>query len=186
MKIHVDLDLSTMFASEFTEMRGSGYDAEVSADSSFLDAIKDSIRADVVAQVLAEWRKTCANEFQSEIKKAVETLKEGFLQATIQNLIAAPAVKKSAYGDEMVSLTEYTKECLAREFEQRKIGETVADVARKLGDQMGKQMRERFDMVFATQVVAKLHENKLLKDEAAAMLLGLPAQASATQSTTNA
>lgn len=174
MKIHVELDLSTMFASEFTEMRGSGYDAEISSDSSFLDAIKDSIRADVVAQVLAEWRKTCATEFGAEIRKAVETMKDGFIAATMQSLLeekTIPGERWGAAAGEKVSIVDIIRKQLGSYQAERGTDERLAKIARELGEKSATDLKARYDLLFASQLVSKLNENGMLREDVARLLL---------------
>ena len=174
MKIHVELDLSTMFASEFVEMRGSGYDAEISGDSTFLEAIKDSIRADVVSQVLAEWRKVCANDFGAEIRKAVDAMKEGFIAATMQSLIDEKSVPGERWGaavGEKVSIVDVMRKQLASYYVERGTDERLSRIARELAEKSVADLKARYDLIFASQIVSKINEHGMLRENVAALLL---------------
>ena len=174
MKIHVDLDLSTMFASEFTEIRGIGYDAEISADSTFLEAIKHSIQADVVSQVLAEWRKTCANDFGAEIRKAVDAMKEGFIAATIQSLVDEKSIPGERWGaptGEKVSIIDVMRKQLASYQVERGTDERLAKIARELAEKSAAELKARYDLLFASQLVSKINEHGMLREDVARLLL---------------
>ena len=174
MKINVTVDLSQMFASEFVEISGSGCEAELRDDSSFMEAIKYTIKSEVTQTVLKEWRKEIGDSFSAEIVAAVRTLQHGFMEATLQSLLIEPGVKKSYYGDEMVSLREYIKECIASDFEKRGIDAKIQTSVNTLADSMSKGLANRYDSAFATRIVEKLHERKMLKDDVAALLLAAP------------
>lgn len=174
MKIHVELDLSTMFASEFMEIRGSGYDAEISSDSSFLEAIKDSIRADVVAQVLAEFRKTCASDFSSEIRKAVEGMRDGFIAATMQAMIDEKTIAGERWGaaaGEKVSIIDVIRKQISNYQVERNVDERLVKIAREYGDKMATDLKARYDLLFASQIVSKLNDNGMLREDVARLLL---------------
>ncbi len=171
MKITVQLDLSQMFASEFVETSGSGHEIEFTGDSSFMEAMRDSIKADAVRQVLDLWRKSAATEFEKQVKDAVESMKDGFFAATMQSLLSDFKIKKSGYGNEMVSLRDYTNEVLAKEFDARKIDEKVSAAIRALANEMATSMKDRYDMLFASQLVAKMNEINMLREDVAKALL---------------
>ena len=162
MKFTVTVDVSDLYAEEEGE--------------SFSDGIKSAITHEVKMAVLADWRNKIGSDVDKEIIRAVEGLRDGFLAATIRTLMDEPGVKKSVYGSEMVSLKEYAKGVLERDFGERNIADVVGKVVRELGDKMSKEMKDRYDMLFASQLVAKMHENKMLRDDVASLLLSADAK----------
>lgn len=173
MKIKVEIDLSQMFASEFMEVHGSGYEAELVEDNSFLEAIKHSIRQDVVSQVLAEWRKSCAEGFGTEIRRAVEAMQDGFLSATLQALVEEKTIPGNRFSmeGEKVSIIDVMRTQLSRYFVDRNIDERLAKIARDHGEKMSAELKARYDMLFASQLVSKLNENGMLREDVAKLLL---------------
>lgn len=178
MKIRVELDLAKMFASEFTEIRGSGYDAEIVSDSSFLDAIKDGIRAEVVQKVLAEWRKQAADAFGQEIRKTVEEMQSGFFSAVLQNLVEEKSIPGSRYGmeGEKISIIDVMRNRLTQWDLLNKTDDRLVRIAREQADKSHAELKARYDLLFASQLVTRMNESGMLREDVARLLLPPTAQ----------
>lgn len=167
MKIHVELDLDQMFASDFN-------------DGSFLDAIKDAIRTDVVSKVLSEWRKECGNTFGEEIRKAVDGMHARFLSATLQNLVEEKSIPGSRYGmeEEKISIVDVMRSRIVQWDLGSKTDEKLVKVAREQADKAHAELKARYDLLFASQLVTRMNESGMLRDDVARLLLPPTAQGS--------
>lgn len=178
MKIRVELDLAEMFASEFTETRGSGYELETVSDSSFLDAIKDSIRREVVQKVLSEWRKEIGDSFGKEIRETVEKMQGGFLAATLQDLVNEKSIPGSRYGmeGEKISIIDVMRNRLTQWDLGSKTDDRLVRIAREQADKSHAELKARYDLLFASQLVTRMNESGMLREDVARLLLPPTAQ----------
>lgn len=156
--ITVSVELDDLFSEE----EGEG----------FSDILKDAIKRDTKNAVLELWKADVGSAFAQEVKSSVDELSKGFLKATIESLLDQPQVKKSYYSDEKVSLREYLKEVMVREFEQRAIDRRISEEIVTLGNKMSADLKNRYDAAFATSIVRKLSDNKMLNENVSALLLG--------------
>lgn len=173
MKINVQLDLSQMFASEFMEIHGSGYEAEITQDNSFMEAIKHSIRQEVVSQVLAEWRKEIGDTFGREVRKAVDVMQEGFLAATLQALVEEKSLPGNRFSmeAEKVSIMDVMRNRLGNYALERNVDNTLSKIAREQADKSASELKARYDLLFASQLVTKMNANGMLREDVARLLL---------------
>lgn len=173
MKINVQLNLSEMFASDFMEIRGSGYDVELAQDNSFTEAIKFSIRQEVVSQVLAEWRKEIGDTFGKEVRKVVEDMQEGFLAATLHALVDEKNLPGNRYGmeGEKISIADVMRNRLAHFSVERNVDSILSKIAKDQADKSATELKARYDLLFASQLVTKMNANGMLREDVARLLL---------------
>jgi hypothetical protein len=51
------------------------------------------------------------------------------------------------------------------------VKEFLTAQTKKATDSISKELKERYDLLFASQIVSKLHENGMLKEDVAKLLL---------------
>jgi len=176
MKIHVTVDLAEMFTADHIDTRGSGYDMEIDG-TSFLDAIKTEIKNDIVQKVLSEWRKDCSAGFSKEIREAVEAMKEGYIAATMEAIMREKLIDGSRWGvsDDKISIYDTIKHQLQNYFVQSGTDQKITKVAQESAVAQAKEAKDRYDLLFASQLVAKMNDSGLLRDDVARLLFQPPA-----------
>jgi hypothetical protein len=158
MKITVEVDLKDFYSEE--------------DGVSFSNQIKDFISYDVKAKVLADWKAKIGEEFNKAIVIEVEKHKQSLITDTFTELVVNAKVKKRYSSGEMCSITEWMTEELERtQLDGSKLKEFLTAQTTRASDTISKTLKERYDMLFASQIVAKLHENGMLKDDVAKLLL---------------
>lgn len=158
MKITVTVDASQLY----------GEDGELS----FSEAIKQQVIYEVRNKVIEDFKKTLFIQFSDQVKKGVEEQKEELFQ-TIFKEMASEAMVKNYYGGEKCSFVDYIKAELTRTYlSEQSVNSYLNNQLKTTSENISKQLKERYDMLFASQIVSKLHENGMLKEEVAKMLLG--------------
>ena len=157
MKINVTVDLSE-FYSEEDEM-------------TFSDQIKSHIVFQVKQSIFTDFRDKIGDEFKTAIVAAIKEEKEAIITAEINALIDSKKLKKGYNGDE-VSISEW----ISYEFERngvsgKEINEKLEKIVKSSAESLGKEIKERYDFLFASQIVSKLSENGLLNEQAKKLFL---------------
>ena len=175
MKIHVTIDLAEMFTADHIDTRGSGYDMEVDGVS-FQDAIKSAIKNDIVQQVLAEWRKECSAGFTKEILAVVGSMKDGYIAGVMESIAQEKLVDGGRWGSsEKISIYDTIKAQLLSYFVQAGTDAKITKIAQDLAVAQAKEAKDRYDLLFASQLVAKMNDSGLLRDDVARLLFQPPA-----------
>lgn len=157
MKINVTVDLSDFYSED---------------ESSFSEQIKSAIAYDVRQQVLADWKAKIGAEFNSAVIAEVEKQKEQFITSALNELVVNAKVKKRYSSNDMISISEWITEELERtQLSENKLRDFLNSQTTKTSDKISKELKNRYDMLFASQIVAKLHENGMLKEDVAKLLL---------------
>lgn len=176
MKIHVTIDLAEMFTADHIDTRGCGYDMEVDGVS-FQDAIKDAIKNDIVQQVLAEWRKECSAGFTKEILAVVSSMKDEYIAGVMESISREKLIDgdRWACSGEKISVYDAIKAQLLSYFVKNGTDEKIAKIARESATTQAKEAKDRYDLLFASQLVAKMNDSGLLRDDVARLLFQPPA-----------
>lgn len=162
MKINVTVDLDDMYteSSEFQE------------GASFTEEIKAAIMHEVKGKVLAQFRENGELAFTAEAKKQIDEVKDGFIIGIMQKLVSDAKIRKYGSGQEMITTEEYIIDQLkTSSLGERQVSVWLDEKFKQIADSVAKQMIERYDLKFAAQIVAKLNDNGMLKDDIAKILL---------------
>jgi len=158
MKINITVDLSEFYSED---------------DSSTLsEQIKNAIAYEVKTQVLAVIKKDLGVEFT---KNAIENIRQQvsmFIDDAVKQLATDMKIHKYASSTEMVSIEDYIKEELQRIYlSESRVTQQLTSMVNKTADTLSKELKDRYDLLFASKIVKKLHENKMLKEDVAQILL---------------
>jgi len=122
--------------------------------SQCVSAIMQSIQSKVDDQITRQVKDTVEKTMYSRVTKAIEsTMKQESF--------------KSRKGNGMVSIEEYVKETLEYTGGWQNFNDAITKIAKSHAD----EIKRRYDLLFASQIVAKMSENGLLKDDAIKLLL---------------
>ncbi len=117
-----------------------------------------------------------AHEFEKQKSKQLEKI--------VKKVIASEKIKKSDYSNELVTLEEYLIESLRNNyFSERNTAESVMrgyvvnfeakfnkDV-KSSAEEISKELKDRYDLLFASQIVSNLNKNGMLNADVARVLL---------------
>lgn len=133
----------------------------------FEEELKNSINIDVCQQIKKMMLTHIENEITNVVKQQVsDTLREQ-IQALVADVISTGEIKESYYSDKKISIEDWIKSQFNANCGYHNANAKITELAKKFGD----EMKQRYDLLFASQIVAKLDEHGLLKEDIAELLL---------------
>jgi argininosuccinate synthase len=157
MNITVSVDLNEFYTDE--ESRTFG------------DQIKHYIASQVKNQMWNEFKEKALESFNSLVKSEITLEKDVKIKQTVDDLFKSKKLKKQ-YSSELVSFEEYIEKSFEdHTINSRDFNSNLDSLIRKQATVISNELKQRYDLLFASQIVANLNNNGLLKDEAAKLLL---------------
>lgn len=129
--------------------------------------LKEYVKREVLNEIQKSIKQKVEDHLTLQIKAEVEKNMYQQMNLFIKEFIKTGEVKSSVKSGTMVNLEEYVKEKFSYDSGWGSANETVKDLAKKFGT----EMKQRYDLLFASQLVSKMHENQMLKDDVAQKLL---------------
>lgn len=162
MKLTVEVDLSDFYS-----------ESDV---TNFSDQIKNHIAWTVRQQIAKEFKTQAQEEYFTDIKKQVkEQCNYYFFENLVNEVITTQKIKKNEWdknSDELITVKEYAENVLKNVvYNDNTIKETIKKYVQQLADKLVREIKQRYDLVFATKIVSKLADNKMLKEDVAKLLL---------------
>lgn len=145
---------------------------EVSFSDVYLDEednLQDAFKKQIIFEVFQKIKETIQKKVDDQITLEVKRLVENSMYAEITKAVKEIIDKgevKSRYNNEKVSMETYVHQV----FSERNNWPNVEDYIKKIGENFAKEMRNRYDLLFASQIVAKMNDNGLLKEGYAKLL----------------
>jgi PleD family two-component response regulator len=158
MKFNVTVDLSEYY----------GQDEE----GTLADNIKSAIAFDVKNKVVAEWKEQLTKEFSDQVKAELEAQKQAFITDTMMELFEKEEVCSRYNTKEKIPFVTYIKEEVSRShLTEGKIRDFLDKQTKDAAIAIGTELKNRYDIMFASQLVRKLNENGMLLPDVAKLLL---------------
>lgn len=146
---------------------------QVEIDDFYLDGedIEQSLKNFILQECVQKISKSIEKKIDDQIERQVKLLIEKSLSNKIiqkaTEFIDKGTVKSRNDSSKMVSIEEYIRQ----EFEYNSGWSSHKESIKRIAENYGKDLKQRSDLLFASQIVAKLGENGLLKENVAKMLL---------------
>lgn len=144
----------------------------IEIDEFWLDGeeeLEPALRSHIIGEVVVQVKKSIKSQVDETITKAVlEKLNKAFddrISILVDEIIEKETV---TYGWSPVPV----KEALRKIFESKAQYYNPQRKMEQLGEEFAKEFYNRYDLVFATQVVSKMRQLDMLKPEVAHALLG--------------
>ena len=134
-------------------------------DSDLEEGLKRYVKNEAITAIFGKIK----DKVEVEIKRVVEKHVLENLSSEIAKAVQVGTIKKQQDRDP-ISIIEYVKECVlnSNASSWKSFEKTIEEVVKKFCD----EIRKRYDLNFASNIVAKLIDNKLIKEDAVKMLLG--------------
>ncbi|KZE77515.1 hypothetical protein AV926_14170 [Myroides marinus] len=161
MILKIEVDLNDIY----TE-----YEDEVSITS----LVKEEITSRIKKEAYEMFSKEAKEAFTNQVVRKIELDKDLVIKNTIKELFTNKKIFKNTYGGQLTEMT--LEEKITNELERNYNTESkFNDYFRKHFEncttQISKELKERYDLLFASQIVAKLNEQGMLKEDVAKILL---------------
>lgn len=170
MKINVTVDLAEFYNED--------------QENSFSEEIKMEIAARVKAQVWKDFEERALSQMKQLVIHEFDKQKTKQIEKLVKKVIGSEKIKKSDYSNEQITFEEYITENLKNNyFSERQTAESVLrnyisnfetkfnNEIKQNSESIAKELRDRYDLLFASQIVTKLNENGMLKSDVARLLL---------------
>lgn len=162
MKVKVEIDLGEEYP-VFDE------DGALSIAASIQEAIVQKVRSEVLSLI----RKESIDQVSAAVIKAVTEEREAKISEMVYNAIHNNKVRKRYSGNEMITLAEHIDEELkGSHLSDGNVRQMLDKAVKTTAAEMATMLKERYDLLFASQIVTRLNEQGMLKDEVAKILLG--------------
>lgn len=129
-------------------------------------ALQKYLIASVVQQISKSIEKKVEDKVYREAKNQIENQMYKQIQQKVSDIIATGKIRGTYSGGAEITLEEWIKE----QFTSNTSYRSPTDELKKLADKFGKEIKDRYDLLFASQIVAKLNEQGMLKEDVAKML----------------
>jgi len=137
-------------------------------ESDLESALKQYIISECVRQITEKLKSKIEDGVNKEVKAQVEQSLYRKIASFTEETISNDKIKGRYGNDPDQTLQEYIKSQFNETARQKA---PVDDTIKKLAESFGNELKKRYDLLFASQVVAKLSEGGLLKEDAVKLLL---------------
>lgn len=173
MKINVTVDLSDFY----TEEEGQ----------SFSEEIKLHIAHTVKSQVWADFQSKALDEVKSLVNSEFEKSQKMNINYIVSEIFSTEKLKESdgKHGQELVTVKDYIQRKIKKTYFSENnnadyvLRRYIEDFSKKFdqdlkksSETISKEIKDRYDLMFASQIVTKLNEQGMLKDDVGKILLG--------------
>lgn len=142
-------------------------DSEDGYDFNLEENLKKHIITDVTNQIWSSISQKVEEHITRKVKADVEEKMYRFMNISIEEIIQTEKIKKD--GKE-ITLVEYIKD----HFQNRNSYRNADEVITREAEKFSKEMKNRYDLLFASQLVAKMSNAGMLKEDVAKILLEQP------------
>lgn len=132
--------------------------------------LKSHIIHNVVQQIHQSIKTKIDEHVTKEVKAQVEQSLYRKISTLVGEIIATDKIKGRYSNDPEMTLQEW----VMSEFKTNTRYESIQEHIKKLAASFGEDMKKRFDLLYASQIVAKMGDAGLLKEDAVKLLLSQP------------
>jgi hypothetical protein len=129
--------------------------------------LKNYVVEEVLNKISASIKTKVETQILVEVKSQVENAMYKQINLFISEFIKTGLVSSSRDSKNQVSIAEYIKE----KFSYGSGWNSANDVIKKFAESFGNELKKRYDINFANQIVRKMNEVGLLKEESIVKLL---------------
>lgn len=135
----------------------------------FEEELKQSIKIDVCRQIKDLMLSHIENEITNVVKQQVSDSLREQIQALVADVISTGKIRENSYSNTEIPIEDWIKKQFHGNSGYQNADLKITELAKKFGD----EMKQRYDLLFASQIVAKLDEHGMLKENIAELLLPL-------------
>lgn len=125
------------------------------------------VTQEAVRQISASIKTQTDALINSSVKQAVTDTVQPSINEQVNKLLVTGEIKKHNYSNETTTIEQFVKEA----FEKGDALNSIKSHIEKLSKNFAEDMKKRYDLAFASQIVIKLNEQGMLKDDVAKILL---------------
>lgn len=156
MKLTVNVDLEDFFQNE---------------DETLQESIIRAIETSVIRRLEKDFRDKVKDDFYKKIIDKFLSEKDAKVKEIIEKAFDEEKVKKSYYSNDMVTFAEYVTENLQKDLSSPNFDAKIKAVSDKVSATAFEEMKKRYDVYFAAQIIEKLAAAGMLAQGVAESIL---------------
>lgn len=129
--------------------------------------LKKYITSQAIYSINGTIKERVDKHVDAEAKRQIEESMYKAINGHITACISSEKVKSRYNSSIEVTLAEWVKESFLKTELVRKLDAIITEVAKGYAN----DLKQRYDLLFASQLVSKMHENGMLKEDVAKLLL---------------
>jgi len=158
MKINVTVDLSEFYSEE--------------DGNSFTNEIKGYISGRVKNEVWEKFKENAFESFSNQVGERIRLDKDLKIGEAIDDVFYNKKIKKRYGSSEPCSVSEFVEDYFQHQVvNSNDFTSKVDKIIKAQAEDIVKELKARYDLLFASQIVLKLNENGMLKEDVAKLLL---------------
>ncbi|WP_343743134.1 hypothetical protein [Herbaspirillum huttiense] len=131
------------------------------------EGLKSAIKQEVISAICAEIKEKVNTQITAAIKAEIDSRTAEIIESHLAEFVKAGVIGSNNGRGGSVPFQQYFKELFESNTGWRSPTQTIADLAKKFGD----ELKARYDVVFANRIVVKLNEQGMLKEDVARLLI---------------
>ena len=156
MKLTVNVDLEDFFQNE---------------DETLQESIVRAIETSVIRRLEKDFRDKINDDFYKKIIEKFLSEKDAKVKEIIEKAFNEDRVKKSYSSDDMVTFAEYVTETLKKDLNSPNFDAKIKAISDKVSETAFEEMKKRYDVYFAAQIIEKLSAAGMLAQGVAESIL---------------
>ena len=136
-------------------------------EDELIKRVSKYVKENVFSKIEQSIHDRVEKQVEMEVKEMVEKILYTKLSNEIKNEIETGLTKSRRKSDTKITFKEYVRECFEYEGGYKNFDETIKTLAKSFTS----ELKHRYDLLFASQIVAKLNDNGLLKDDVAKLII---------------
>lgn len=134
-------------------------------ESELAPAIQTSVRNEVVTQIKASVEKQVTDLMNKIMKEEITSKLDTIVGDLMREFLVKGKIKGSYSSDPDLTILEWVSKNVTNQ------NSTIQDWIKKQVEQQVAALKQRYDLLFATQIVSKLNKEGMLKSDIAKLLL---------------
>lgn len=160
VKVNINDIITSLFENAETDYE-SGHGAWViTPDIDIKEEIKKSIIYQTKHAVLDEIKQPLRDQMKGAVIDIINSTFSTIVETEVKKYISDNKFKPRGYSNEEFTITEF----VATEFEDAVVNRNINDIVKKDAERAAKEIRNRYDLLFASSLVAKMNDQGLLKE----------------------
>ena len=136
-------------------------------DSEIEESLKNHIKRQVVAEITKSIQTKVDTQITMEVKDTVEKMLYTQISKAIAETLSTSEIPSRQKTGTKVTMDEYVRECLTHNGGWQSFDDTI----KKLAQGFTTELKNRYDLMFASQIVVKMGDAGLLKSDELKKLL---------------
>ena len=158
MKINITVDLKDFYADE--------------DDNNLSESVKNAISSKVKNEIWDKFKKEGFEAFSNQVERKINIDKDLKIKEIIDDMFKNKQIKKRYNSNTMITIEESIIEELDRSINtSSNLDRKITDLINKKAAEISKDFKDRYDLLFASQIVSNLNKQGMLKDDIAKILL---------------